>query len=187
MPYETLVYINIVLFVCSSESLSAGHVCVFRSSWEEMTESVPPVLHSSSWGLMCPCSTITSRSSSGSVSRRLSWGGRGWNSATAPPPYVYVHQLVLFLTPWLLGGIGTLLYQLRVLDEAFAGVVSGVLMLGVGATLQGLAWCMAHRTGVVQRLPAANKHPCRWGGGGVYSLCGSWDGTFCGAWEEVYG
>ncbi len=84
MPYETLVYINIVLFVCSSESLSAGHVCVFRSSWEEMTESVPPVLRSSSWGLMCPCSTITSRSSSGSVSRRLSWGGRGWNSATAP-------------------------------------------------------------------------------------------------------
>uniref|UniRef100_A0A8C2F4X7 Pecanex-like protein n=1 Tax=Cyprinus carpio TaxID=7962 RepID=A0A8C2F4X7_CYPCA len=46
---------------------------------------------------------------------------------------------------------------LRVLDEAFAGVVSGVLMLGVGATLQGLARCMAHRSGVVQRLPAANN------------------------------
>uniref|UniRef100_A0A672PTM6 Pecanex-like protein n=1 Tax=Sinocyclocheilus grahami TaxID=75366 RepID=A0A672PTM6_SINGR len=84
-------------------------------------------------------------------------GGPRLKLGYCAPPYVYVHQLVLFLTPWLLGGIGTLLYQLRVLDEAFAGVVSSVLMLSVGATLQGLARCMAHRTGVVQRLPAANN------------------------------
>lgn len=84
-------------------------------------------------------------------------GGPRLKLGYCAPPYVYVHQLVLFLTPWLLGGIGTLLYQLRVLDEAFTGVVSGVLMLGVGATLQGLARCMARRTGVVQRLPAANN------------------------------
>ncbi len=84
-------------------------------------------------------------------------GGARLKLGYCAPPYVYVHQLVLFLTPWLLGGIGTLLYQLRVLDEAFAGVVSGVLMLGVSATLQGLARFMAHRTGVVQRLPAANN------------------------------
>uniref|UniRef100_A0A8C1L0N7 Pecanex-like protein n=1 Tax=Cyprinus carpio TaxID=7962 RepID=A0A8C1L0N7_CYPCA len=84
-------------------------------------------------------------------------GGPRLKLGYCAPLYVYMHQLVLFLTPWLLGGIGTLLYQLRVLDEAFAGVVSGVLMLGVGATLQGLARCMARRTGMVQRLPAANN------------------------------
>lgn len=84
-------------------------------------------------------------------------GGPRLKLGYCAPPYVYVHQLVLFLTPWLLGGIGTLLYQLRVLDEACAGVVSGGLMLGVGATLQGLARCMARRTGLVQRLPAASN------------------------------
>ncbi|TRY55265.1 hypothetical protein DNTS_015745 [Danionella cerebrum] len=84
-------------------------------------------------------------------------GGLRLKLGYCAPPYVYIHQLVLFLTPWLLGGIGTLLFQLRVLNEAFAGVVSGVLMLGVGATLQGLAWCMAHRNEVVQILPAANN------------------------------
>uniref|UniRef100_A0A673JC13 Pecanex-like protein n=1 Tax=Sinocyclocheilus rhinocerous TaxID=307959 RepID=A0A673JC13_9TELE len=84
-------------------------------------------------------------------------GGPRLKLGYCAPLYVYMHQLVLFLTPWLLGGIGALLYQLRVLDEAFAGVISGVLMLGIGATLQGLARCMAHRTGVVQRLPAANN------------------------------
>uniref|UniRef100_A0A671KHL3 Pecanex-like protein n=1 Tax=Sinocyclocheilus anshuiensis TaxID=1608454 RepID=A0A671KHL3_9TELE len=66
-------------------------------------------------------------------------GGPRLKLGYCAPLYVYMHQLVLFLTPWLLGGIGALLYQLRVLDEAFAGVISGVLMLGVGATLQGLA------------------------------------------------
>ncbi|XDV50470.1 hypothetical protein PO909_019524 [Leuciscus waleckii] len=84
-------------------------------------------------------------------------GGPRLKLGYCAPPYIYVHQLVLFLTPWLLGGIGTLLYQLRVLDEACAGVVSGVFMLGVGATLQGLARCMARRTGLVQRLPAASN------------------------------
>ncbi|XP_052007055.1 pecanex-like protein 4 [Xyrauchen texanus] len=84
-------------------------------------------------------------------------GGLRLKLGYCAPPYVYVHQLVLFLTPWLLGGIGTLLYQLRVLDDAQAGVVSGMLMLGFAATIQGLARCMARRTGMVQRLPAANN------------------------------
>nr|XP_055026093.1 pecanex-like protein 4 [Misgurnus anguillicaudatus]XP_055026094.1 pecanex-like protein 4 [Misgurnus anguillicaudatus] len=84
-------------------------------------------------------------------------GGPRLKLGYCAPPYVYVHQLVLFLTPWLLGGIGTALYQLRVLDDARAGVVSGMLMLGVGGTLQGLARCMARRTEVVQRLPSANN------------------------------
>lgn len=84
-------------------------------------------------------------------------GGPRLKLGYCAPPYVYVHQLVLFLTPWLLGGIGTALYQLRVLDDTRAGIVSGMLMLGVGATVQGLAQCMARRTGVVQRLPAANN------------------------------
>ncbi|XP_036431120.1 pecanex-like protein 4 [Colossoma macropomum] len=84
-------------------------------------------------------------------------GGPRFKLGYCAPLYVYVHQLVLFLTPWLLGGVGTLLYQLRVLDDARAGILSGALMLGAGATLQTLAQCAARRTGAVQRLPAANN------------------------------
>lgn len=84
-------------------------------------------------------------------------GGPRLKLGYCAPPYVYVHQLVLFLTPWLLGGVGTLLYQLRVLDEAYAGILSGALMLGAGTTLQTLAQCATRRTGAVQRLPATNN------------------------------
>ncbi|KAG9274958.1 pecanex-like protein 4 [Astyanax mexicanus] len=82
-------------------------------------------------------------------------GGPRLKLGYCAPPYVYMHQLVLFLTPWLLGGVGTLLYQLRMMDDTHAGILSGALMLGAGATLQTLAQCVARRTGTVQRLPAA--------------------------------
>ncbi|XP_026887936.2 pecanex-like protein 4 [Electrophorus electricus] len=84
-------------------------------------------------------------------------GGPRLKLGYCAPPYVYAHQLVLFLTPWLLGGVGTLLYQVRLLDDAGAGVLSGVLMLAVGAALQALAQRAARSTGAVQRLPAANN------------------------------
>ncbi len=110
------------MFVCCSESQSAGHVWVFRSSWEEMTESVPPVLRSSSWGLMCPCSTITSRVLLEAFPADCLGGGKAETRLLRPAVCLCAPAGVI-LTPWLLGGIGTLLYQLRVLDEAFAGVV----------------------------------------------------------------
>ncbi|XP_076841735.1 pecanex-like protein 4 isoform X2 [Brachyhypopomus gauderio] len=84
-------------------------------------------------------------------------GGPRLKLGYCAPPYVYVHQVVLFLMPWLLGGVGTLLYQVRLLDDAGAGVLSGALMLAAGAALQGVAQRAARRTGAVQRLPAANN------------------------------
>ncbi|XP_066535867.1 pecanex-like protein 4 [Hoplias malabaricus] len=85
-------------------------------------------------------------------------GGPRLKLGYCAPPYIYVHQLVLFLTPWLLGGVGTLLYQLRILNDTNAGIVAGALMLGAGATLQTLAQCAARRTGTIQRLPVANNN-----------------------------
>ncbi|XP_030628932.1 pecanex-like protein 4 [Chanos chanos] len=84
-------------------------------------------------------------------------GGPRLKLGYCAPPYVYVHQLVLFLTPWLLGGVGTLLYQLRVMGDLHAAVLSGALMFVAGGTLQALAQRVAQRTGAVQRLPASNN------------------------------
>lgn len=84
-------------------------------------------------------------------------GGPRLKLGFCAPPYVYIHQVVLFLTPWLLGGVGTLLYQLQVMDDANAGILSGALMLVFGAMLQTLSQWVARRTGVVQRLPAARN------------------------------
>ncbi|KAG5265753.1 hypothetical protein AALO_G00246010 [Alosa alosa] len=84
-------------------------------------------------------------------------GGPRLKLGYCAPPYVYLHQLLLFLTPCMLGGVGTVLYQVGVLGDAYAATLSGGLMLAVAATLQTLAQCVARRTGVVQRLSAQNN------------------------------
>lgn len=84
-------------------------------------------------------------------------GGPRFKLGYCAPPYVYLHQLLLFLTPCVLGGVGTVLYQVGLLGDAYAAILSGVLMLLVGGTLQTLAQCVARRTGVVQHLSAQNN------------------------------
>ncbi|XP_064009585.1 pecanex-like protein 4 isoform X2 [Pogoniulus pusillus] len=41
-------------------------------------------------------------------------GGPRFKLGYCAPPYIYVNQIILFLTPWVLGGVGTLLYQFAV-------------------------------------------------------------------------
>ncbi|XP_010877133.3 pecanex-like protein 4 isoform X2 [Esox lucius] len=83
-------------------------------------------------------------------------GGPRFKLGYCAPPYVYVNQAVLFLTPWLLGGIGTLLCQLKLLEELHAAVLSGLLMLGAAVGVQALALYAARRTGTVERLGVPN-------------------------------
>ncbi|KAM3595359.1 uncharacterized protein V6R79_022366 [Siganus canaliculatus] len=83
-------------------------------------------------------------------------GGPRFKLGYCAPPYVYVNQAVLFLTPWLFGGIGTLLCQLQLLQELHATVLSGMLMFGAAAGVQALALYAARRSGTVERLGAAN-------------------------------
>ncbi|XP_037342808.2 pecanex-like protein 4 [Pungitius pungitius] len=83
-------------------------------------------------------------------------GGPRFKLGYCAPPYVYVNQVVLFLTPWLFGGIGTLLYQLQLLQELHATVLSGMLMFGAAAGVQALALYADQRTGTVERLGAPN-------------------------------
>ena len=83
-------------------------------------------------------------------------GGPRFKLGYCAPPYVYVNQAVLFLTPWLFGGIGTLLCQLQLLKELHAAVLSGVLMFGAAAGVQALAVYAARKSGSVERLGAPN-------------------------------
>ncbi|XP_029316422.1 LOW QUALITY PROTEIN: pecanex-like protein 4 [Cottoperca gobio] len=83
-------------------------------------------------------------------------GGPRFKLGYCAPPYVYVNQAVLFLTPWLFGGIGTLLCQLQLLQELHATVLAGMLMFGAAAGVQALALYAARRSGTVERLGAPN-------------------------------
>lgn len=83
-------------------------------------------------------------------------GGPRFKLGYCAPPYVYVNQAVLFLTPWLFGGISTLLYQLQLLQELHASVLSGLLMFGAAAAVQALALYAARRNATVERLGANN-------------------------------
>ncbi|KAK6307306.1 hypothetical protein J4Q44_G00224540 [Coregonus suidteri] len=83
-------------------------------------------------------------------------GGPRFKLGYCAPPYVYVNQVVLFLTPWLLGGIGTLLCQLQLLEDLHAAMLSGLLMLGAAVGVQALALYATRRNGMVERLGVPN-------------------------------
>lgn len=83
-------------------------------------------------------------------------GGPRFKLGYCAPPYVYVNQAILFLTPWLFGGIGTLLCQLQLLQALHAMVLSGLLMFGVAAAVQVLASYAIRRSSPVERLGAPN-------------------------------
>lgn len=83
-------------------------------------------------------------------------GGPRFKLGYCAPPYIYVNQIILFLTPWVFGGVGTLLYQLQLLEDYYAAALSGGLMLGAAVVLQALAACAVRKTATVQRLHTPN-------------------------------
>ncbi|XP_041122845.1 pecanex-like protein 4 isoform X2 [Polyodon spathula] len=83
-------------------------------------------------------------------------GGPQFKLGYCAPPYIYVNQIILFLTPWVFGGVGTLLYQLRLLEDYYAAVLSGVLMVIAASVIQIMNLCARRRTVTVERLQTQN-------------------------------
>lgn len=83
-------------------------------------------------------------------------GGPRFKLGYCAPPYVYVNQAVLFLTPWVFGGLSTLLYQLQLLQELHATVLSALLMFGAAVVVQALAFYASRRNATVEQLGANN-------------------------------
>ncbi|XP_077476276.1 pecanex-like protein 4 [Stigmatopora argus] len=81
-------------------------------------------------------------------------GGPRFKLGYCAPPYVYVNQAVLFLTPWLFGGVGTLLCQLQLLQELHAAILSGTLMFVAAAGVQAVSLYAGRHSGLVERLGA---------------------------------
>ncbi|KAL8168772.1 UNVERIFIED_CONTAM: hypothetical protein K2H54_016585 [Gekko kuhli] len=84
-------------------------------------------------------------------------GGPRLKLGQSAPSYVFVNQVVLFLTPWVLGGVGTALYQLGVLQDYVAAALSGGLMLAAAAVVQGTALEARRRRALAQRVPMHNN------------------------------
>ncbi|XP_048341813.1 pecanex-like protein 4 isoform X2 [Sphaerodactylus townsendi] len=84
-------------------------------------------------------------------------GGPRLRLGQSAPPYVYVNQVILFLTPWALGGAGTLLYQLDVLQDYYAAALSGALMLAAATVVQATALGVRRRRASVQRVQMHNN------------------------------
>lgn len=79
-------------------------------------------------------------------------GGPRLKLGHCAPPYVYVNQIILFLIPWLLGGVGTLLYQLSVLQDYYTAGLSGGLMLAVTVVVQATNLYATHKLALVERV-----------------------------------
>ncbi|XP_061285030.1 pecanex-like protein 4 isoform X2 [Bos javanicus] len=79
-------------------------------------------------------------------------GGPRLKLGYCAPPYIYVHQIVLFLVPWVLGGIGTLLYQLGILEDYHTAVLSGGLMLFTAFVIQFTSLYARNKSVTVERM-----------------------------------
>ncbi|XP_024587226.1 pecanex-like protein 4 isoform X2 [Neophocaena asiaeorientalis asiaeorientalis] len=79
-------------------------------------------------------------------------GGPRFNLGHCAPPYIYVNQIILFLMPWVLGGIGTLLYQLGILEDYYTAALSGGLMLFTAFVIQFTSLYARSRWVTVERM-----------------------------------
>ncbi|XP_065797927.1 pecanex-like protein 4 isoform X3 [Muntiacus reevesi] len=79
-------------------------------------------------------------------------GGPRLKLGYCAPPYIYVNQIVLFLMPWVLGGIGTLLYQLGILEDYHAAALSGGLMLFTAFVIQFTSSYARNKSVTVERM-----------------------------------
>ncbi|XP_062945642.1 pecanex-like protein 4 isoform X2 [Cynocephalus volans] len=83
-------------------------------------------------------------------------GGPRLKLGYCAPPYIYVNQIILFLMPWVLGGIGTLLYQLGILKDYYAAALSGGLMLFTAFVIQFTSLYARNKSVTVERMLTTN-------------------------------
>ncbi|XP_043930401.1 pecanex-like protein 4 [Protopterus annectens] len=81
-------------------------------------------------------------------------GGLHFKLGYCAPPYIYSNQITLFLMPWIFGGIGTVLYQLHVLEDYYTAVLSGCLMLIASSIVQMVSKCARPMVNKSARLKA---------------------------------
>ncbi|XP_012872604.1 PREDICTED: pecanex-like protein 4 isoform X2 [Dipodomys ordii] len=79
-------------------------------------------------------------------------GGARLKLGYCAPPYIYVNQIILFLMPWVLGGLGTLLYQLGVLKDYSTAAFSGGLMLFTAFVIQLTSIYAKTKSATVERI-----------------------------------
>ncbi|XP_020842141.1 pecanex-like protein 4 isoform X1 [Phascolarctos cinereus] len=79
-------------------------------------------------------------------------GGPRFKLGYCAPPYIYVNQIILFLIPWVLGGIGTLLYQLDILKDYYTAALSGGLMLFVAFVIQMTSLYARKKSVTIERM-----------------------------------
>ncbi|XP_075470930.1 pecanex-like protein 4 [Ascaphus truei] len=84
------------------------------------------------------------------------FGGPRFKLGYSVPPYIYVNQIILFLTPWVLGGVGTVLCELQILNDYYTAALSGGLMLIAAIVIQLLNRYARQKTSTVQRLQNQN-------------------------------
>ncbi|NXA10504.1 PCX4 protein, partial [Sapayoa aenigma] len=83
-------------------------------------------------------------------------GGPRFKLGYCAPPYVYVNQIILFLVPWVWGGVGTLLYQLGVMKDYCTAALSGGLMFVTALALQMTNLYAKQKTVTVERMQIQN-------------------------------
>ncbi|NWV59042.1 PCX4 protein, partial [Malurus elegans] len=83
-------------------------------------------------------------------------GGPRLKLGYCAPPYIYVNQIILFLTPWVWGGVGTLLYQLGVMKDYCTAALSGGLMFVTALALQMTNLYAKQKTVTVERMQIQN-------------------------------
>ncbi|NXO18265.1 PCX4 protein, partial [Oriolus oriolus] len=83
-------------------------------------------------------------------------GGPRFKLGYCAPPYIYVNQIILFLTPWVWGGVGTLLYQLGVMKDYCTAALSGGLMFVTALALQLTNLYAKQKTVTVERMQIQN-------------------------------
>ncbi|KAF5922783.1 hypothetical protein HPG69_013128 [Diceros bicornis minor] len=79
-------------------------------------------------------------------------GGPRLKLGYCAPLYIYVNQIILFLMPWVLGGIGTLLYQLGILEDYYTAALSGGLMLFTAFVIQLTSLYARNKSVTVERM-----------------------------------
>lgn len=83
-------------------------------------------------------------------------GGLRFKLGYCAPPYIYVNQIILFLIPWLWGGLGTLLYQLGLLEDFYTALLSGGLMLLTAFAIQLSSVYARKKSVTVERMPGTD-------------------------------
>ncbi|XP_068110531.1 pecanex-like protein 4 [Hyperolius riggenbachi] len=83
-------------------------------------------------------------------------GGPRFKLGYTAPPYIYINQVILFLTPWVLGGVGTVLCEVRILADYYTAALSGGLMLIASVIIQLLNQYARRKTSTVERLQNQN-------------------------------